>query len=42
MNNPSEMTTGVPADILLVDDTPANLKVLTELLKEQGYRVRVH
>ena len=41
MNNPSEMTTGVPADILLVDDTPANLKVLTELLKEQGYRVRV-
>lgn len=29
------------ADILLVDDTPANLKVLTELLKEQGYKVRV-
>lgn len=29
------------ADILLVDDTPANLKVLTELLKHQGYKVRV-
>lgn len=29
------------ADILLVDDTPANLKVLTELLKDQGYKVRV-
>lgn len=31
----------VSADILLVDDTPANLKVLTELLKEQQYKVRV-
>lgn len=29
------------ADILLVDDTPANLKVLTELLKDQGYKVRI-
>jgi len=28
------------ANILLVDDTPANLKVLTELLKEYHYKVR--
>lgn len=41
MMNPSEITAVLPADILLVDDTPANLKVLTELLKEQGYKVRV-
>lgn len=27
-------------NILLVDDTPANLKVLTELLKEYNYKVR--
>jgi signal transduction histidine kinase len=29
-----------PANILLVDDTPSNLDVLTAMLKEQGYRVR--
>ena len=28
------------ANILVVDDTPANLQVLTGMLKEQGYRVR--
>lgn len=28
------------ANILLVDDTPSNLDVLTAMLKEQGYRVR--
>jgi two-component system sensor histidine kinase/response regulator len=28
------------ADILVVDDTPANLKVLTELLKTHHYKVR--
>lgn len=28
------------ADILIVDDTPANLNVLTAILKQQGYRVR--
>ena len=36
------MSTG-PADqgnILIVDDTPANLKVLTSILTEQGYTVR--
>ena len=27
-------------DILIVDDTPANLQVLAQLLTEQGYRVR--
>jgi signal transduction histidine kinase len=27
-------------DVLIVDDTPANLKVLSEILKERGYRVR--
>ncbi len=28
------------ADILVVDDIPANLKLLTTLLKERGYHVR--
>jgi signal transduction histidine kinase len=27
-------------DILIVDDTPANLQLLTEMLKKHGYRVR--
>ena len=27
-------------DILVVDDTPANLQLLTEILKKRGYRVR--
>jgi two-component system sensor histidine kinase/response regulator len=29
-----------PADILVVDDTPANLQLLTGILKDCGYRVR--
>ena len=29
-----------PADILLVDDTPANLNVLSTILAQQGYKVR--
>src|SRR3990172_5603521 len=29
-----------PPDILVVDDTPANLHLLTEMLKKRGYRVR--
>jgi signal transduction histidine kinase len=29
-----------PADILVVDDTPANLQVLSGMLKERGYKVR--
>ncbi len=28
------------ADILVVDDTPANLKMLSSMLKEQGYKTR--
>ena len=31
---------GQPASILAVDDTPANLHVLTGMLKERGYKVR--
>jgi sigma-B regulation protein RsbU (phosphoserine phosphatase) len=31
---------GQPADILVVDDTPANLQVLAGMLKDRGYRVR--
>ncbi len=29
-----------PADILIVDDTPANLQLLGRMLKERGHRVR--
>src|SRR4051812_43084471 len=29
-----------PASIMIVDDTPANLQVLTGMLKERGYKVR--
>lgn len=29
-----------PANILVVDDTPANLQVLTGMLKDRGYKVR--
>ena len=32
--------TPAPEDILVVDDTPANLRLLTELLAKHGYRVR--
>ena len=40
--NGSEITPGVgtPKTILIVDDTPENLRVLLELLKQQGYKVR--
>jgi DNA-binding response OmpR family regulator len=35
------MTTDPPrADVLIVDDTPANLNVLAAILGKQGYRVR--
>jgi PAS domain S-box-containing protein len=30
----------IPAEILVVDDIPANLKLLTDILRERGYRVR--
>jgi sigma-B regulation protein RsbU (phosphoserine phosphatase) len=36
----SQCGTGQPANILVVDDTPANLQVLTGMLKERGFRVR--
>ncbi|HSJ56213.1 MAG TPA: response regulator, partial [Anaerolineae bacterium] len=29
-----------PADILLVDDNPANLRLLSQILAERGHRVR--
>jgi DNA-binding NtrC family response regulator len=32
--------TPTPEDILVVDDTPANLRLLTDLLAQHGYRVR--
>lgn len=44
MNKPNDVPPVLAperADILLVDDTPANLKVLSELLKKQQYKVRV-
>ena len=34
-------TTLVPGGILVVDDTPNNLRLLAQLLSEQGYKVRV-
>jgi CheY-like chemotaxis protein len=33
-------TSPIQADILIVDDTPANLQILTDMLKQQGYKVR--
>ncbi len=33
-------TTGQSSSILIVDDTPTNLQVLTGMLKERGYKVR--
>lgn len=29
-----------PADILIVDDTPENLRLLSRMLTKQGYNVR--
>ncbi len=28
------------SDIIIVDDEPANLQILTEILKQKGYKVR--
>lgn len=36
----ADSVTTVPASILVVDDTPANLQLLVGLLKDHGYRVR--
>ena len=40
--NPVKPTSraGQPANILVVDDTPANLQVLAGMLKDRGYKVR--
>ncbi len=40
--NPSQdnIATARPADILAVDDTPANLQVVSGILKASGYKVR--
>ena len=34
------VTPGPPGNILIVDDTPANLLVLAQMLKERGYKAR--
>jgi DNA-binding response OmpR family regulator len=36
----AKRTTSSPQDILIVDDTPADLKLLTRKLQEKGYKVR--
>jgi signal transduction histidine kinase len=33
-------TTGQSANIMIVDDTPANLRLLSQILSEHGYKVR--
>ena len=38
--NPLKSGTARPANILVVDDTPANLQVLAGMLKDRGYKVR--
>jgi PleD family two-component response regulator len=34
-------TTGLTGDILIVDDTPANLQLLSNMLSAEGYKVRM-
>jgi sigma-B regulation protein RsbU (phosphoserine phosphatase) len=34
------MSSQLPGDILIVDDTPANLRLLSQMLSAQGHRVR--
>lgn len=36
----SQISSADPADILIVDDTLANIQVLSGMLKQQGYKVR--
>ena len=40
MNNKYVTSIGNTPNILIVDDIPANLKVLGDILKEEGYKVR--
>ncbi len=35
-----DIAEGIGASILIVDDTPANLRLLSEMLRDEGYRVR--
>lgn len=37
----TQHTTEIPASILIVDDMPDNLRLLSEILKSQGYLVRL-
>jgi len=37
----TQQTTETPASILIVDDMPDNLRMLSEILQQQGHRVRV-
>ena len=37
---PRHSNTGITGDILIVDDTPANLRLLAGMLTDQGYKVR--
>ena len=36
----SKLENSTKGDILVVDDTPANLRLLSRMLNEQGYQVR--
>jgi len=38
--DPAQTLLDKPLDILIVDDTPANLRLLAQLLTEHGYKVR--
>jgi putative two-component system response regulator len=40
MNAPPELPADEPATILVIDDVPDNLLVVSDLLREAGYRVR--
>lgn len=40
-DEPTPPRASVQPDILVVDDTPANLDLLTAMLGDRGYRVRV-
>ncbi len=37
----ADAETPIAGDILIVDDTPANLRLLSDMLVAQGYKVRL-
>ena len=37
---PEQADTAIRGQVLIVDDTLANLRLLTNMLREQGYKVR--